>query len=112
MCSAFYVMTLRENFVMALRVRRWGPTGPKQNLQNNVMFSGMAQAGPVRQRRAHALAEELLARGCMYIEKQVWDEAAREFRKAIKMEPDYAEAYNNLGLCLLYANKPEEAVES
>ena len=98
---------------MALRSRQSRrPMGPKQNIQNNVMFSGTAQAGAARQRRAHALAEELLARGCLYIEKQVWDESAREFRKAIKMEPDYAEAYNNLGLCLLYANKPEEAVEA
>jgi len=76
------------------------------------IFSGTAQAGAARKKRAHALAEELLARGNLYIQSQVWDEAAREFRKAIKMEEDFAEAYNNLGLCLLYANKPEEAVES
>ena len=76
------------------------------------VFMGTAQAGGARPKRAHALAEELLARGCVYIQKQVWDEAAREFRKAIKMEPEYAEAYNNLGLCLLYMNKTEEALEA
>jgi len=76
------------------------------------VFMGTAQAGAARPKRAHALAEELLARGCVYIQKQVWDEAAREFRKAIKMEPEYAEAYNNLGLCLLYMGKTEEAMEA
>ena len=76
------------------------------------IFSGTVQPGMARKKRAHALAEELLERGCMFIQTQVWDEAAREFRKAIKMEPDYAEAYNNLGLCMLYAGKPEEAKEA
>src|SRR5208283_6050458 len=78
--------------------------------QTTGLFSGIAQAGTARPKRAHALAEELLARGNLFIQSQVWDEAAREFRKAIKMEPDYAEAHNNLGLCLFYAGKPEEAI--
>lgn len=96
---------------MAIKARR--PMAKKQDeVQKNGLFTGTAQAGPARPKRAHALAEELLARGCVYIQKQVWDEAAREFRKAIKMEPDYAEAFNNLGLCLLYANKPQEAIDA
>ncbi|HEY3323989.1 MAG TPA: tetratricopeptide repeat protein [Planctomycetota bacterium] len=86
---------------------------PKQSAPQHVgPFLGTAQAGAARRQRAHALAEELLARGCMYLQKQVWEEAAREFDKAIQMEPDYAEAFNNLGLCQLYQNKNAEAVES
>src|SRR5213596_1314746 len=95
---------------MAMRTRK--PVKSQSDIQKNGIFTGTAQAGPARPKRAHALAEELLARGCVYIQKQVCDEAAREFRKAIKMEPDYAEAYNNLGLCMLYANKAEEALEA
>src|SRR4029079_5375734 len=94
---------------MAMRPRK--PMKTQSDIQKNGIFTGTAQAGPARPKRAHALAEELLARGCVYIQKSVWDEAAREFRKARKMEPDYAEAYNNLGLCLLYANKHEEAID-
>ena len=96
---------------MAHRTRS-SPKAYKDEIQMTGMFSGTAQAGPARQKRAHALAEELLARGCLYIENQVWDEAAREFRKAIKMEPEYAEAYNNLGLSLMCAKKPQEALEA
>jgi tetratricopeptide (TPR) repeat protein len=83
----------------------------RQDIQQDGLFTGTAQAGAARQRRAHALAEELVARGCLYLQKQIWDEAAREFNKAIQMEADYAEAYNNLGLTLMYMNKLTEAVE-
>ena len=97
---------------MALKARRPIVKKAPGEVQKAGLFTGIAQNGAARQKRAHALAEELLARGCLYIQSQVWDEAAREFRKAIKMEEDYAEAYNNLGLAMLYANKPSEAVEA
>ena len=97
---------------MAIRTARRQGIKKHDEVQQTGIFTGTAQNGPARPKRAHALAEELLARGCLFIQNQVWDEAAREFRKAIKMEPEYAEAYNNLGLCLLYAKKPQEAVEA
>ena len=98
---------------MAIKTRRPVPMKKAPGeIQKGGLFTGIAQPGPARKKRAHALAEELVARGCMYLQSQVWDEAAREFRKAIKMEDDYAEAYNNLGLAMLYANKPSEAVEA
>jgi superkiller protein 3 len=85
---------------------------PEQAIQKDGLFTGTAQAGPARRERAHALAEELLARGCLYIQKGIWDEAAREFRKAIQMEPQYPEAFNDLGLCLFYMKKYNEAIET
>ena len=97
---------------MAIKTRRPMMKKAPGEIQKAGLFTGIAQNGPARKKRAHALAEELVARGCMYLTSQVWDEAAREFRKAIKMEEDYAEAYNNLGLAMLYANKPSEAVEA
>lgn len=75
-------------------------------------FSGMAQDGPARKNRPVALAEEILTRGCKFVEKGIWDEAEKEFRKAIKMAADYPEAYNNLGLCMLFDGRPAEAREA
>jgi len=75
-------------------------------------FSGIAQDGPARKTRPLALAEELVTRGCSFIEKGIWDEAEKEFRKALKMAADYPEAYNNLGLALLYDGRPAEACEA
>lgn len=75
-------------------------------------FSGMAQDGPARKTRPIALAEELVTRGCSFVEKGVWDDAEREFRKALKMAPDYPEAYNNLGLSMIYDGRPAEACEA
>jgi superkiller protein 3 len=99
---------------MAIRpkiaARKRAPSLPRNESQSAGVFSGTAQGGPARSKRAPVLAEELFARGNLYIQSQVWEEAAREFRNAIKMEPDYPEAFNNLGLCLLYGGQAQEAV--
>jgi len=97
---------------MATHVRKPLKRPPEQGIQKEGLFTGTAQSGAARKQRAHALAEELLARGCLFIKKQVWEEAASEFRKALQMEADYPEAYNNLGLCLLYMKKNQEAIEA
>ena len=75
-------------------------------------FAGVAQDGPARKQRPLALAEELSARGCKFIESGLWDEAEKEFRKALKLSADYPEAYSNLGLSLLYDGRPAEAHEA
>jgi len=75
-------------------------------------FSGVAQDGPARKQRPSALAEELVTRGCSFIEKGIWDEAEREFRKALKMATNYPEADSNLGLCLLCDGRPADALDS
>ncbi|MGD0092885.1 MAG: tetratricopeptide repeat protein [Planctomycetota bacterium] len=96
---------------MALPVRR-PPKMPERGIQKDGLFAGTAQSGPARRQRAQVLAEELLDRGCLYIQKQVWEEAAAEFRKAIQMEPEYPEAFSNLGLCLIYLKKYNESIEA
>src|SRR5882724_10453295 len=88
------------------------PTVSHQSPQTLGPFSGVAQDGPARKQRPSALAEELVTRGCSFIEKGIWDEAEREFRKAIKMAKDYPEAYSNLGLALLYDGRPADALEA
>lgn len=96
-----------------MSVRPRPPAPPARvNFATMGSFSGVAQDGPARKQRPSALAEELVTRGCSFIEKGIWDEAEREFRKAIKMSRDYPEAYSNLGLCLLYDGRPAEALEA
>ncbi len=100
---------------MAVRpVRRPSSSGPTTAQLPNTIgpFNGMAQDGPARKTRPSVLAEEILTRGCKFVEKGIWDDAEKEFRKAIKMAPDYPEAYNNLGLCMIFDGRPAEAREA
>jgi len=98
---------------MATHARKPAPKRPPDRaIQKDGLFTGTLQGGPARSQRAHALAEELLARGNLFVQKHVWEEAANEYRKAIQMEPGYAEASNNLGLSLYYMKKYKEAVEN
>ena len=41
-----------------------------------------------------------------------FDEAIEAYRKSISLKPDYAEAYNNMGITLKDQNKFEEAIEA
>jgi superkiller protein 3 len=105
-------MLIRRVSFMAKHPHRPLKSPPEEGIQKEGLFTGTAQSGAARKQRAHALAEELLARGCLFIKKQVWDEAASEFRKALQMEANYPEALNNLGLCLLYLKKNDESIEA
>ena len=41
------------------------------------------------------------AKGLIYNEKGQWDKAIAEYNKAIELNPEYADAYNNRGLAYL-----------
>jgi len=75
-------------------------------------FRGTMQAGPVRPQRAHGLSDEHLDRGLLYVEKAIWEDAIKEFQKAVDLTPDFSEGYNNLGVCLLYTERIDEAVKA
>jgi len=75
-------------------------------------FRGTMQAGPARPKRAHGLSDEHLDRGLLYVEKAIWDDAIKEFQKAVDLTPDFSEGYNNLGVCLLYTERIDEAVKA
>ncbi|MCZ7647094.1 MAG: tetratricopeptide repeat protein [Planctomycetota bacterium] len=75
-------------------------------------FSGMMQAGPARPVRAHGLSDEHQDRGLVYVEKQLWDDAIAEFKKSVDLTPDFAEGWNNLGLCYIYTKRYKEGVEA
>lgn len=50
--------------------------------------------------------------GRLYMGDSEWESARDQFRKATQLRPDYAEAWNNLGVCWIVARKGDEAVEA
>jgi len=50
--------------------------------------------------------------GIVFLKRNLFDEAVREFRKAIEIDPEYIEAYNNLGYTLLKQELYEEAIDT
>jgi tetratricopeptide (TPR) repeat protein len=49
--------------------------------------------------------------GSVFLGKRMYDEAIRQLDKALEIDPDYAEAQNNLGLTLNLAGRDKEALE-
>jgi len=47
--------------------------------------------------------------GTAYFDEGQYDEAAKEFQHAIRLNPDYSAAYRDLGKALEKAGRPEEA---
>lgn len=50
--------------------------------------------------------------GIVFLKTNLFDEAIREFRKAIELDPEFIEAYNNLGYALLKQELYEEAIDA
>ena len=88
---------------------RKDPSGPKKV---SGPFLGTLQAGPARPKRAHGLSDEHQDRGLLYCEKALWDDAIKEFQKSVELTPEFSEGWNNLGVCHLYTNKPDQAIEA
>ncbi len=64
--------------------------------------------------RSAELAPEalvLLDVGMTYADLEREDEAERAYRKALEIDPDYAEAHNNLGVLLQEQGRAEEAIK-
>ena len=49
-------------------------------------------------------------KGCLFIEQGRLSSAEKCFKKAVKLNPNYAEAYNNLGNILQLQGKNDQAV--
>ena len=50
--------------------------------------------------------------GRLYMADSEWESARDQLRKATQLRADYAEAWNNLGVCWIVARKGDEAVEA
>lgn len=51
-------------------------------------------------------------RGAFLVKEGIYEEAIKQFKKAIEKKPDYAEAYNNLGVAYIGAEKFDDAVNA
>ena len=67
---------------------------------------------PTNTPSAQELAEENFLRGIEYQAEEEWDLAIDQYSEAIAINPDYAEAYINLGLCFYLANDSEAAISN
>jgi len=56
-------------------------------------------------------AMEALYRGVDTLQKRDWKGAEKQFREAVDLKPDYADAYNKLGQCLFNQGQSMAAVE-
>jgi len=50
--------------------------------------------------------------GIAYLGKDLVDEAEKQFKEAIRLKPDYSEAYNYLGRIYLYRGQTDAAIQS
>ena len=57
-------------------------------------------------------AKEYYNIGNTYRDKKDYDEAIKAYRRAIELEPDYADAYYNLGLAYAGKGEYDRAIEA
>ncbi|MSQ81479.1 MAG: tetratricopeptide repeat protein [Myxococcales bacterium] len=62
--------------------------------------------------RESGLAHIFYLYGRFSMRDEDWESAREHFKKAVGYRADYAEAWNNLGICWIVARKGEEAVEA
>ncbi len=58
----------------------------------------------------HAVSNNKL--GLVFLKRNLFDEAIIEFKKAIEIDPEFAEAYNNLGYTFLKRNSYQDAIDA
>ena len=59
-----------------------------------------------------AQAKEYYNQGVLYQEQGMQEKAIKEFKEAIQLRPDYAEAYNNIGTSYQFLGKYDKAIQS
>ncbi len=62
--------------------------------------------------KGYGTALEHYELGCAYLEKKLFAEAIKQFKKALELEPQYAEAHNNLGFAYYQQKQLELALKS
>jgi tetratricopeptide (TPR) repeat protein len=81
------------------------------------MFDWLKKTAPPQQLAGDATAiaarlkesAVLKSQGDQYFDEEKFAEAAQHYREAIAINPDYAEAYDNLGISLWQLDRNEEA---
>ncbi len=91
------------------------PTGPvKTQYEARVQQGGGSWRGTGAEAltRDAGLAHIYYLYGRLSMKAEDWETSRDHFKKAVGYRADYAEAWNNLGICWIVARKGEEAVES
>jgi tetratricopeptide (TPR) repeat protein len=83
----------------------------QQSLQNLLEAQRNEQRAASNERRRRE-AEEHNERGVMYFHRRELAAAEKEFSLALEIKPDFAEAFNNLGLTLSDLGRKDEAVNA
>jgi tetratricopeptide (TPR) repeat protein len=101
------------------------PTGKEQFVKPTILLALFFTCQPGRSALASALAAEtqghpgqmvskeamkLNNRGLDHLKKKEYSEATRLFQEALKIEPDFPDALNNLGKALESSGKDDEAI--
>ncbi|MFH1091700.1 MAG: tetratricopeptide repeat protein, partial [Pseudomonadota bacterium] len=68
--------------------------------------------GAARSVSAQDDAAQYFGRGLSFLDQNQYDQAIEEFKKAVELKPDYAEAYVNIGLCWERKGAFDSAVEA
>src|SRR5512135_3219736 len=72
----------------------WGEVEARSNSTDEDLSKLMSQLRP-----HPGNAEAHYQLGCWYLDRSRYEEAIKEFKKAIYIKPDYPETYNGLGVC-------------
>lgn len=93
--------------------------GDKQHLKTQTVPSvrtGRAEVWqytfPNNREVAILSADQLVIKGITYTLVGNFEEAVESFRRAIELDPNHADAYQNLGIALAEMGKSEEAIEA
>lgn len=81
---AFYLALLIVSFSIMTYARNWVWQNPV------ILWQDVVKKSPLKPRPHHIL-------GDIYFEQRLWDLAQAEYKKAIALDKDYLQAYNNLG---------------
>jgi Tfp pilus assembly protein PilF len=75
-------------------------------------FSAGTEPTPSAGDDKRTTANEYFEKGLEYREAEEWAKSAEQFEKAVKADPDYAEAYSNLGYAYRKQGMFEKAVRT
>jgi len=98
---------IRHSLSISLTVKLQ-PVSPKEQQLVDRVKTGVAQKPPVREREL--IAEQFFERAFWHVEEGRYEQGVVEYTEAIRLKPDYVEAYNNRGAAHGYQNDPKSAI--
>ncbi|AGY58907.1 tetratricopeptide repeat protein [Gloeobacter kilaueensis] len=81
-----------------------------RQVRRNVGVEGVINKLQPKLKSGQGTAEDFYELGCAYLEKRLYIDAIDDFKKAINLNPEFAEAYNNLGFCYFQQSQYDLAI--